>query len=228
MGWFGKYINSSVGAKQVMAITGLMLVGFVLMHMLGNLQIYAGQDAVNSYAATLKALGPLLWVARVIILVVFIVHVRSAIRLSKMNRAARPVKYHQTSYEKSSYASRTMVMSGIILLAFIVFHLAHLTFHIGPMSEALGIDQYGRPDVYTMTVLGFQKIPVSIAYIAAMVLLCLHLSHGITSFFQTLGMNHPKYNSLFKLSGPMIAGLIFIGNCSMPIAVLAKLVKVTV
>lgn len=225
MSWFGKYVKSSVGAKQVMALSGLLLVGFLIVHMLGNLQIFKGREAVNGYAASLKALGPLLWVARGGLLAIFLVHVFSAIRLVQLNRAARPVAYHKVSRDKSTFASRTMAMSGIIILAFLVFHLLHFTLGGGPMPEAFqSVDRWGRHDVYTMTVLGFQKVPISLAYIVAMLLLGIHLSHGVTSFFQTLGANHPKYNPLFRMAGPIVAGIFVIGNCSMPIAVLAKVV----
>lgn len=225
MSWFEKYAKSSVGAKQVMAVTALLLVGFLIMHMIGNLQLFAGREAVNSYAAMLKGLGPLLWVARIILLMATVAHVASAIRVVKLNRAARPIAYKKVATERSSISSRSMLISGLVLAAFLIFHLVHFTLGGGPMSEAFNsVDAQGRHDVYTMTVLGFQNPGISIFYIVAMGLLCMHLSHGVTSFFQTLGINHPKYNGAIKMTGPVIAGILLVGNCSMPIAVLAKVV----
>lgn len=236
MSWFGNYLKSSVGAKHVMAITGLLLVGFVLAHMIGNLQIFLGlknpelgQNALNTYAANLKALGPLLWVARGGLVVIASIHIYSALRLVAMNKAARPVKYKMVKPEASTFSSRVMAMSGLIVLAFLVYHLMHFTLGVGPGAGNLALhDSLGRHDVYTMTVLGFQKTPVAIAYIVAMLLLCMHLKHGMTSMFQSLGLNHRKYNGLFNLSGPGIAAVVLVGNCSMPIAVLAGWIKVAV
>jgi len=205
-----------------------MLVGFIVAHMLGNLQMFKGQYAVNSYAAKLKSLGPLLWVMRGGLIVAFLLHIGSAIRLVSMNRAARPVKYAKVKSENSSFASRTMIMGGLIVLLFLVFHLLQLTLGVVLPANAALMDSYQRHDVFNMTVLGFQQIPVAVAYLVAMLALCLHLSHGVSSVFQSLGLNHSKYNGILKLAGPGIATLIFVGNCSMPIAVLAGLVKATV
>lgn len=231
MSWFGKYLKSSVGAKHLMAITGLMLIGFVLAHMLGNLQMFMGQAAINSYAVKLKSLGGLLWIMRGGLVLVVLLHIFSAMRLVSMNRAARPVKYKKAHTEKSTYASRTMMMMGVIVVLFLVFHLMQLTLGGGGgfLKENFNLlDQYGRHDVYNMTVLGFQNVGVSVAYLVAMVALCMHLSHGVTSMFQSLGINHPKYNGIIKMAGPGIATIVLIGNCSMPIAVLAGMVKATV
>lgn len=231
MGWFGRYIKSSIGAKHIMAISGLMLIGFILAHMAGNLQVFLGAKALNDYAAGLKALGPLLWGMRIGLIGIFLIHILSALRLVLMNRAARPVKYKKVHHEKSSFASRVMPWSGAIVLAFLVFHLVQFTFGGGPFPEDFNlIDKttglVDRHHVYNMVVTGFSRIPVGIAYIFSIGLLCLHLSHGITSMFQSLGLNHGKYNGITKLAGPAIAVLIFIGNCSMPIACMAGWLKV--
>ncbi len=231
MSWFGKYLKSSVGAKHLMAITGLMLIGFVLAHMLGNLQIFIGQAAINAYAVKLKSLGGLLWVARAGLLLAALVHIISAIRLVSMNNAARPVKYKMVKSDKSSFASRTMKWGGLIVLLFLVFHLIQFTLGGGGGEFAKNfnlLDEYGRHDVYNMTVLSFQNAAVSGSYIVAMLALCFHLSHGVTSLFQSLGLSHPKYSGMIKMAGPSIATLVLVGNCSMPIAVLAGWVKATV
>jgi len=206
-----------------------MLVGFILAHMLGNLQMFAGQAAINAYAVKLKSLGGLLWVMRGGLVLAFLLHIYSAIRLVSMNSAARPVKYKKVKSDKSSFASRTMIWGGVIVLLFLAFHLVQLTLGGGPLSENFNLlDEYGRHDVYNMTVLGFKNPIVAGSYIVAMLALCFHLSHGVTSMFQSLGINHPKYNGLIKLAGPGFATLVLIGNCSMPIAVLAGIVKATV
>lgn len=229
MSWFGKYLKSSVGAKHLMAVTGIMLIGFVLAHMLGNLQIFMGQAAINAYAVKLKSLGGLLWVMRGGLVIAVLLHVFSAMRLVSMNSAARPVKYKKPFTEKSTFASRTMKWGGIIVVLFLIFHLVQLTLGGGPLSDNFNLlDEYGRHDVYNMTVLGFQNVAVSASYLVAMVALCFHLSHGVSSMFQSLGINHSKYNGIIKMAGPGFATLVLIGNCSMPIAVLAGMVKATV
>ncbi len=232
MSWFAKYIKSSVGAKHIMAITGLMLVGFVLAHMLGNLQIFLGRDTLNGYAESLKGLGPILWIMRIGLIAAVVVHIWSAVRLTAMNSAARPVKYKVVHREKSTFASRVMIWSGIIVVAFLVFHLMQFTFGGGPFPDDFNqlqqLEGHDRHDVFNMVVSGFSRAPVTIAYVIAMFLLCLHLKHGISSLFQTLGINHPKFNGLIKMAAPGIAVLVFVGNCSMPIACLAGWVKVVV
>lgn len=227
MSWLSQYIKSSIGAKHIMAISGLMLVGFLIAHMAGNLQVFAGPEAINGYAEKLQSLGPLLWVARAGLVIIFGTHILSAVRLYMMNNAARPVKYKMVKSEKSSFASRTMAMGGIIVVLFLIFHLVHFTLGGGPMAAEFNqLDQYGRHDVYKMVVLGFQNPIISIAYLISITALCLHLSHGVTSLFQSLGFDHPRFNGMFKMAGPAIALIIFVGNCAMPIACLAGWIKV--
>ena len=218
--------------KQLMAVTGLGLAVFVLAHMVGNLQVFAGRDALNDYAATLQGLGPLLWIMRGGILIIVLVHIFSGIRLVKLNKQARPVPYKVFKPVRSTWYSRYMAMTGIVLLAFIVFHLLHFTigtvnaegFQLWEMPAGEIVTAYAegaRHDVYGMVIAGFENPIVSGWYIVVMALLAMHLSHGVTSFLQTLGLNHPKYNSLFKKAGPAYGLLIFVGNIAMPIAVLA-------
>ncbi len=218
-------LRSSIGTKYIMALTGAALLLFVLAHMAGNLLIFKGQDAVNSYAQGLKDMGPLLWVARIGLLGIFIVHIASAMRLSLRNAAARPVAYNEHRPILSALASRTMVMSGLIILAFLVFHLLHLTLGVTHPEHYKAVDELGRHDVFSMVVLGFQQAPVTIAYVVAMILLGFHLKHGVSSLFQTLGINRPSYRPLTALLGWLVAGLIVVGNCSMPLAVFFGLIK---
>lgn len=208
-----------------MALTGLALVGFVLIHMAGNLQVFVGQSAINGYGKSLQDLGGLLWIARAGLIVAVIVHISAAMRLVALNKAARPVKYQVFRPKRSPFYARVMPMSGLILFAFIVFHLLHFTLGI-VMHDAWALkDEAGRHDIYSMVILGFQNVGVTIAYLVAMGLLCMHLAHGVTSMFQSLGLRHPKYDGLISKLGPAFATLVFVGNCSMPIAVVTGLIK---
>jgi len=226
MGWLGRTLGSSIGLKWMMALSGLALVGFVVVHMIGNLQVFLGADALNHYAVALREMPfQLLWVARVILLAAVLVHIFSAVRLTNLNRAARPEAYAMKKPVASTYASRTMMMGGLILLAFIVYHLAHFTFGITNPADFARHDAQGRHDVYAMVILGFTNPIVTGAYVLAMVPLAMHLSHGASSLFQSLGISHPKYDPLLRSIGPFLATVIFVGNVSMPIAVLAGFVK---
>lgn len=224
MDWLKSTLNSSIGMKWTMGLTGLAVFLFVLAHMLGNLQIYAGPEQINQYAVNLRALGPLLWLARLGLLAVFVVHVASAIRLTQLNRAARPVPYAVTSPQVSGYASRTMLMGGLIVLGFLLYHLAHFTFGFTHPEEFALRDAQGRHDVYAMVVLGFRHPLVSMIYILAMIPLVMHLSHGVSSAFQTLGANSPRYNPLLRAAGPVLGAVVFVGNVSIPLAVLAGVI----
>ena len=223
MSWLNAYVKSSVGAKHVMALTGLALVLFVLVHMLGNLLVYAGPDAINSYAATLKGNPGLLWGARLGLLGAVALHIAAGLRLTALNRLARPQKYAVYRPTRSPFYARAMAMSGLILLAFIVYHLLHFT--VGTVqpdyfasTEVLAAGET-RHDVYTMVVQSFGHWEVVASYLVAMVLLCMHLAHGVTSLFQSLGLEHPRYNQAIRYAGPGFATVVFLGNCSMPLAV---------
>lgn len=215
-----------------MAITGLGLFGFVIVHMLGNLQIFLGPDVINTYAAFLKSKPAVLWPARLILLFLVVLHIWSAIRLSAENRRARPIPYGEYQVVAASYASRTMLMSGLIIFAFVIYHLLHFTVTVPAVNllpaqpgfpaadfEMLK-DGANRPDVYRMMILGFSSVWVSGFYIFAMALLCTHLSHGVRSMFQSLGLKNERNASSIDRFAAVSAVLIFIGNCSIPAAVL--------
>jgi succinate dehydrogenase / fumarate reductase cytochrome b subunit len=199
------------------AITGLALTGFVLAHLSGNLLLFAGPEAFNQYAAGLKALGPLLWVARAGLLVMFVLHLTLAIRLNLANKAARPEKYAFEQTMKATFASRYMVHTGLLLFAFIVYHLAHYTFRVVDPSY----HDLPEGDVYAMVVQGFSQPLVSVFYIVAMAALAIHLRHGVSSVFQTLGIYHPNINKCVAIIGPLIAAIVFLGFSSIPLAVLS-------
>jgi succinate dehydrogenase / fumarate reductase, cytochrome b subunit len=215
-----RFWQTTIGKKAIMAVTGFILFGFVVAHLLGNLQIYVSPEQINHYAASLRTIPALLWGARITLLVAVILHIWSSFELWRLQRAARPVPYVKKANLHSTYASRTMMWSGPIVLAFVIFHLLHFTFGVihpgGPFEEG---------NVYNNVVTGFQFWPVSLFYIIAMVLLCLHLYHGLWSMFQSLGFSHPVYTPWLKLSAKIVALLIALGNISIPIAVLAGLLK---
>ncbi|MBC7793225.1 MAG: succinate dehydrogenase cytochrome b subunit, partial [Clostridia bacterium] len=187
-------------------------------------QVFLGPEALNHYAAFLKSLGGLLWLARGILLVAVFAHIGSGIRLAYLNTKARPERYRVQKSMHTNLFAKTMALSGLTLLAFIVYHLLHFTFGV-TNAETYGLeDSLGRHDVYAMVVGSFANPAISGVYVVSMALLGMHLSHGCSSFFQSLGLNHPKYNGLIQKVGPTLGILIFIGNAAMPVAVLLGLV----
>ncbi len=209
-----------IGCKVLMALTGVGLLGFVSFHMLGNLQIFLGQEKLNAYAAFLKGMPVLLWIARIGLLVIFVSHIVLAIYIKRINRAARPVRYVFEDTVQATLASRTMMLSGLTILAFVIYHLLHFTLGITNPDHHVLIDAQGRHDVYSMVVLGFQNIFISATYIVAIAFLGLHLSHATSSIFQTLGLGGPLRRRLIHRAGLGIAAAIVVGNCSVPLAVL--------
>ncbi len=220
MSWMKRTFCSSIGLKIIMAATGLGLFFFLIGHLSGNLLTFAGADAFNEYAARLKSLGPLLWVARIGLLVIFVAHVLTAILLTRKNRAARPEAYVFSSTIQASYASRTMVMTGMITLGFILYHLAHFTLHWVDSANASHMDFSGRHDAFKMLVLGFQNPVTSGIYIISMFILGTHLSHGLSSLFQSLGINHPNITPTVKKVAPLVAWAVVAGFISIPVSVL--------
>ena len=208
-----------------MAVTGLLLFGFVIAHMLGNLQIFLGPEALNSYAEHLEELPFLLWPARIFLLITLMIHMVAAIQLAIENKKARPVPYAVEKTVQASYASRTMLMSGLVIFAFIVYHLLHFTWGVTTPEFFHLVDSKGREDVYSMVILSFQNASISIAYIVAMAVLCFHLSHGIPGFFQSLGFSDEKSTPGLKIFGAASAVIIFIGNSSIPLAALLHFLK---
>ncbi|WP_152051953.1 succinate dehydrogenase cytochrome b subunit [Tautonia marina] len=272
-------IRSSIAKKAVVAITGLLLFGFVIGHMVGNLQIFLGRETINNYAEFLHSMPELLWVARIGLLVAVALHITFTIWVSKENRESRPQRYVMERTTRASSASRTMLLSGLLVLAFIVYHLLHFTVQvtnpdyqqyyehhgqpvtlvsfeptqIGPGQEQADLDaaveastpgndvateaaraiqeipadsvaeserrEYRR-DVYRMVILGFRDPLIALTYIVAQILLGLHLSHGASAMFQTLGLTIPKYRRGLFLVGPVAATIIVLGNVSIPAFIL--------
>jgi succinate dehydrogenase / fumarate reductase cytochrome b subunit len=215
-----RFLASTVGRKVVMAITGVVLFGFVFIHMVGNLQAYMGPEALNHYAVFLRELlhGAGLWIFRAVLLVSVGLHVWAATTLTLDNWKARPVGYRRRRWEESTYSSRTMVWSGPLLALFVVYHLLHFT--IGNVHQ-----DFIEGDAYHNFVTGFQVLPVSIFYIAAMLALGFHLYHGVWSMLQTLGLSHPRYNPLRHGFATLFTLAVVGVNISFPLAVLAGVIR---
>lgn len=220
--------TSSIGRKGAMAVTGALLLGFVIAHLAGNLQVFLGPGVFNTYAHNLESLGPVLWVARIGLLAIFAYHIYLGLTLARENKAARPTPYVHQATVQASTPSLTMVLTGLLILTFVIYHLAHFTFRVVhfnkiPMTTIEGVDHPVR-DVFTMLVMGFRVWYIVLAYLLAQVVLGMHLSHGISSVFQTLGLSHPKYDPIIEKLGPALAGLIVLGYVSIPAAVFSGLV----
>jgi succinate dehydrogenase / fumarate reductase, cytochrome b subunit len=215
-----RFWDTTVGKKAIMAVTGVILFGFVVGHLLGNLQIYQSPEKLNHYAATLHSLPTLLWGTRITLLVAVFLHIWASAKLWRLQRAARPIAYVKKVSLNSTYASRTMLWSGPILLAFIIFHLLHFTF--GAVHPGAPFVEH---DVYNNVVTGFQFWPTSLFYIIAMSMLCFHLYHGLWSIFQTLGISHPVYTPILRTLAKIVAIAIALGNISIPVAALLGFLK---
>jgi succinate dehydrogenase / fumarate reductase, cytochrome b subunit len=225
MNIINRVFQSSLGKKYIMAVTGFFLFFFVIGHMVGNLQIFLGPEAINRYGHLLQSNPELIWPARIGLIVLVGLHIWSAVRLSAENNAARPVGYGEYKPVGSSYASRTMLMSGLIVASFILYHLLHYTVQVKQInltgqSFVDLVDQEKRHDIFKMVVLGFSNLWVSLFYILSMGLLCTHLSHGLSSMFQSIGWKNGNYRPILDKAAPVVAGLIFLGYTSIPVAIL--------
>jgi succinate dehydrogenase / fumarate reductase, cytochrome b subunit len=227
MTWLKRFLASTLGLKAVMAVTGLLLFGFVIAHMLGNLQLYMGAPTFNHYGNTLQSMGELLWLARLGLLAAVVGHIASAAALVKRSRAARPVAYKKHALQSPDYAARTMRFGGLIVFLFIVYHLLHLTagvVHPDFVHYEAAAGGGVEGDAFHNVVAGFQVWWVSLFYVVAQVALGLHLAHGAWSGLRTLGLDNPRYDGLVRKGALAFAALITIGNCSIPLAVLFGIV----
>lgn len=200
-----------------MAVTGVILAGFIVGHLLGNLQVFLGPDVFNAYAEKLREIPALLWGVRLTLLISVTLHIWSTVQLALLKKSARPVGYAKLSPQASSYASRTMYWSGPIVAAFVLYHLMEFTWGVGGTRFIPG-------DAYGNLVAGFEVPGVAVFYIFSMGLLCLHLSHGLSSFLQSLGFHHPRYTPRVKKLAVAVAVLIFLGFSSIPVAVMAGVI----
>ncbi len=220
-----RFWRSAVGKKWVMAVTGIMILGFVFAHMAGNLKIYLGQEQMDHYAEWLRTIGEpalpkgvFLWIMRVGLIVAFVLHITSAVQLTRMNQRARPTKYQSPrDYIAADFASRTMRWTGVIVALYLVFHLMDLTW--GNANP-----DFVRGDAYENLIHSFQRVPVAIVYIVANIAVAIHIYHGAWSMFQSLGINNPKWNTARRGFAIGFALIIGIANVSFPLMVVTGVV----
>lgn len=223
--WAADLYRSAIGKKYVMALTGVVLMVYVLLHMVGNLKLYFGQESMNEYADWLRVFGApaapessILWVIRIVLLVAFVLHIVAATQLTIMNRRSRPQRYaSRRDWVAADFAARTMRWSGVIVLLFVVFHLADLTFGVANPD-------FHHGDAYGNVVASFERVPVSVFYIVANLALGLHLYHGAWSLFQSMGWNNRRFNHWRRYFAIGFAVLVVGGNVSFPLAVMTGLV----
>jgi succinate dehydrogenase / fumarate reductase cytochrome b subunit len=223
MSWFGSYTRSSIGAKHIMAVTGLLLLVFAIVHMLGHLQMFGGQDMYNRYAHFLQELWEVKWPVRAGLLALLVIHVVAAIGLVARNRAARPVGYAKFRPVTSSWPGRAMAATGLVVFVFLAFHILHFTLGQVQPSYFHVMDPKDRWDAYSMFVRGFQSPAIYVLYLVGIAVLALHLGHGASSWLQSLGLRHPKYSA--DRVGPVLAAVLFIGYMVPPTAVLAGVLR---
>ncbi len=218
-----RLLSDSVGRKVVMAVTGLLMVLFVIGHLLGNLTIYAGPDGINSYAQHLHELAPVVWVTRVVMGVSVLLHLYLGIQVTLENSAAKPDKYAVSTSLRATFMSKTMIWTGVILGLFVVYHLLQFTFHVTP--DVLVRMEGERVDVFGMVVNSFDRLGIAALYVAAVVSLFLHLSHGIQSAFQTLGITNAFLLPRYTTAGKVASGLFLLGFGSIPVVIAFGLLR---
>jgi succinate dehydrogenase / fumarate reductase cytochrome b subunit len=214
------FYRSAIAKKWLMAVSGIILLGYVLAHLVGNLKVFLGKDDINHYAEWLRELGEpalphevLLWGMRIVLLAAFVIHIVAAYQLTMMNRRARPEAYRSPrDYVAADFASRTMRWTGVIVLLFVIFHLLDLTF--GTVNPG-----YEGGNVYRNMIASFERVPVAIAYIVANLALGIHIFHGAWSMFQSLGLNNPRYNAWRRYFAMGFAGAITTGNVAIPLII---------
>ena len=225
--WLVQFYRSTIGKKIIMAVTGLIGIGFVIGHMAGNLQAFVGRDKLNAYGALLHGpLGELLWLVRLVLIVAIVLHVLMAYQLTMRARAARPVAYKQRAAQVSTWASRTMRWGGVLLLLFIILHILHFTTgQVDPAGWADRLDAAGRRDVYGNLVASFRIWWVAGFYVLAMIFLGLHLYHGAWSSVRTLGYAKPSPDPLHRRIALVVAVVVWLGFTLVPLGVLAGLIR---
>jgi succinate dehydrogenase / fumarate reductase cytochrome b subunit len=213
-----RFYDSTIGKKAVMALTGVILTGFLVVHMLGNLQVFLGAEVMNHYAESFRATPALLWWVRIVLLLSVLLHAWAAVQLTAIKSAARPIPYVKTANVQGTTGSRTMMLSGPVIGVFVIGHLLHLT--TGTIHP-----QFVELHAYENVVIGFSNPIAAAVYIAAMILVGFHLSHGIWSVFQSLGFSHPRYTPLLKRFSAVFSWLLIAGFISVPVAVLLGIVR---
>jgi succinate dehydrogenase / fumarate reductase cytochrome b subunit len=218
--------QSSVGRKIIMAVTGIVLVAFVCVHLLGNSSVFIGANAINAYAQKLHSLGPFVWVFRLVMLAAFAIHIIFGIQLTLENRAATPEKNVQVKRLKTGFGAETMVVSGLVLLAFVIYHLLHFTVRVTNPEIYVPLGDHGMVDVYVMIVKGFKSALPVIIYLVGMSFLFLHVSHGFQSLFQTLGLSNDKSLPVMETVSKLVGVVLLVGYISIPLLVVFGLIKI--
>ena len=217
-------LQHTVGRKILMAITGQLMVLFVIVHLIGNSSIFIGPDGINAYAKHLHDLGPLVWLFRLVMLALLTVHVVFGIQLTLENSAANPDAYAVKNRIKATFSSENMIWTGLLLLGFIVYHILHFTARVTP-DIVHGVDVQGRFDVFKMVTTSFHMGGIAAIYVVAMIVLFFHLSHGIQSFFQTMGWSNDKAQPAFQKVGKVLSIIFLLGYSSIPVFILAGILK---
>jgi len=220
-----KMFTSSIGRKLIVGLTGACLLLFCVIHALGNLQLFAGQDTINHYAEMLKSMPLLLWAFRLGLLTVFVVHVVFAVGLTVENYLARPEKYLSPAHVKAALSSRYMILSGSIILLYVVGHLLHFTIGVILPDNFTLTDVEGRPDVYSMVVNAFSLKECSLLYILAMIALWSHLNHGVASLFQTFTLRCQPCAKGIDIFGTLVATVVFIAFISIPLSIMFGFIR---
>ncbi len=217
--------QSSVGRKIIMAVTGFVLVAFVCVHLLGNSSVFIGADAINAYAQKLHSLGPFVWVFRLVMLAAFAIHIFFGIQLTLENKAATPEKNVQIKRLKTGFGAETMIVSGLVMLAFVIYHLLHFTVRVTNPEIYVPLGDQGMVDVFVMMVQGFSSALPVIIYLIGLFFLFLHVSHGIQSLFQTLGLSNDKSLPFMGMVSKMVGVVLLVGYISIPMLVVFGLIK---
>jgi len=225
MSWFASYVRSSIGAKHVMAVTGLLMFLFALVHMLGHLQMFGGPEMYNRYAHFLQELWEVKWPARIGLLALLVIHAVTAIGLVAKNRAARPTRYAKYKPVVSSPVGRAMAWTGLFVFAFLAFHILHFTLGQVQPGYFHVMDPKDRWDAYAMYIHGFQNPAIYGVYLVGIALLAMHLGHGAASWLQSLGLRHPKYPT--DRLGPALGVALFVGYMLPPTAVVVGALTLT-
>jgi succinate dehydrogenase / fumarate reductase cytochrome b subunit len=209
-----------------MAVTGIVLVAFVCVHLLGNSSVFIGADAINAYAQKLHSLGPFVWVFRLVMLAAFAIHIIFGIQLTLENRAATPEKNVQVKRLKTGFGAETMIVSGLVLLAFVIYHLLHFTVRVTNPEIYVPLGDHGMVDVYVMVVKGFKSALPVIIYLVGMSFLFLHVSHGFQSLFQTVGLSNDKSLPVMETVSKLVGVVLLVGYISIPLLVVFGLIKI--
>ena len=218
-----RLLSDSIGRKAVMAVTGLLMVLFVVGHLLGNSTVFFGPNALNAYAQKLHEMAPVVWITRVVMLTAVLAHLVISIQITLENEAANPTKYAVDRSLRATFASKSMIWTGLLLAVFIGYHLLHFTVRALP-GMVLGTDSLGRFDVFAMVADAFHKGSIALIYVIGMVSLFLHLSHGVQSLFQTLGLSNDKTQPAYGAGGKVLSTIFLIGYGAIPVLILIGLV----